>query len=199
MEGAGGRVFLSYDRLDESEVTRFVAQSGPLKPALLSGSPDEVARCVAAFRGDQAAVAACLRDGYLASTEVTITLVGGRTWACKEVDWEIRASLLPRADGLPNGLLGIVLPSAGLRPLAPRQLRRALAPAGLRAGAGYARWYWYPTETADLERWVADALHARTERAHLLHAGMGQPSYRIQAPLGECRQVAEDAVPYVLR
>ena len=94
----------------------------------------------------------------------------------------MRASLTPCADGLPNGLMGVILPSAGLPPLAPRRLRRRLASQG--GADAYARWYWYPGREDELTEWIEDASLARVTRAHLLHAWPGQPVYRPQAATG---------------
>ncbi|MHB0874874.1 MAG: TIR domain-containing protein [Anaerolineae bacterium] len=197
MDGIGRGVFLCYDRLDEDEMQRFLAQFDPEGTTYVVGATQEITRCAAAFLGDQAAVAACLRQGHLATTGITLVLIGARTWACKDVDWGLRASLAPGVDGLPNGLLGVVLPSAGPRPLAPRRLRGNLAIEG--EVDSYARWYWYPDSVAELAEWIDDASRARAERHHLLRTAPGQPAHRCRGPQRENRRVAEDTSAYVLR
>jgi hypothetical protein len=59
-----------------------------------------------------------LRGGSLADTTITIHLIG--TLSAENVGWEkqkyikreLQASRLPSGDGLPNAVLGIVLPAA---------------------------------------------------------------------------------------
>lgn len=52
-----------------------------------------------------------IRERYLHGSSVTIVMVGRCTWARRYVDWEIQASLRRGTGILPNGLIGIILPS----------------------------------------------------------------------------------------
>lgn len=88
------------------------------------------------------------------------------TWARRYVDWEIQASLRHGKTATPNGLLGLVLPSAGKKPKAPDRLSKNLL--GKNSGDGYARWYWYPQRKDTLAKHIEDAFQARTSRAHLI-------------------------------
>lgn len=107
-----------------------------------------------------------IRELYLKDSTVTIVLVGKCTWARRYVDWEIQASLRHGKTVTPNGLLGIVLPSAGKKPKAPDRLRKNLL--GKDGDDGYARWRWYPQRKDILAKYIEDAFQARTSRAHLI-------------------------------
>lgn len=52
-----------------------------------------------------------IREDYIKDSTVTIVLVGKCTWARRYVDWEIQASLRSGETVIPNGLLGIKLPT----------------------------------------------------------------------------------------
>src|SRR5262249_35215265 len=90
---------------------------------------------------------------------VTIVMIGRCTWARRYVGWEIQSSL---RQGLtvppPNGLLGIVLPSAGQTPVPPSRLQANIE-------SGYAQWYWYPQDAGSLSNMIETAFQART-RTH---------------------------------
>jgi hypothetical protein len=67
---------------------------------------------------DDERIVASLRNGALADTAVTIFLIG--THSAESLGWvkqkyikrELQASMLPSAGGLPNAILGVVLPTA---------------------------------------------------------------------------------------
>jgi len=58
-------------------------------------------------------ILAQIRTRYLRDSTVTIVLIGRYTWSRKWVDWEIYSSLRPYGTRTVNGLLGILLPTAG--------------------------------------------------------------------------------------
>jgi hypothetical protein len=107
-----------------------------------------------------------IRKEFLHDSTVTIVLIGRCTWARRYVDWEIQASLRQGVATAPNGLLGIVLPSAANRPRAPERLGLNLQ--GSDGQAGYARWYYYTWNPFELRGWIEDAYWARTSRAELI-------------------------------
>jgi len=107
-----------------------------------------------------------IRELYLKDSSVTIVLIGKCTWTRRYVDWEIQASLRHGETVTPNGLLGIVLPSAGEKPVPPDRLKQNLK--GENSDEGYARWHWYPQTKDSLANWIEDAFQARTSRAHLI-------------------------------
>ena len=67
---------------------------------------------------DDERILAKLRKGSLADTTITLYLIG--THSAETLGWEkqkyikreLQASMLPSGDGLPNALLGVVLPAA---------------------------------------------------------------------------------------
>lgn len=70
----------------------------------------------------------CIRRDYIGDSTVTIVLVVGCTHSRRYVDWEIKASLQQAADGSPNGLIGIQMPSSRTR-------RRCSSTAGAQLGS----------------------------------------------------------------
>ena len=104
-----------------------------------------------------------IRELYLKDSTVTIVLIGKCTWARRYVDWEIQASLRHGKTVMVNGLLGIVLPSAGENPIPPPRLKM-----NLKGDEGYAHWYWYPKRKDYLKSIIEDAYQARTSKAELI-------------------------------
>lgn len=100
-----------------------------------------------------------IRDLYIRDSTVTIVLIGKCTWARRFVDWEVQASLRKPANGLPNGLLAILLDSA-LRPPLPDRVK-------LNTDSGYADYHHYPASAGILGDWIETAFAARTQREHL--------------------------------
>lgn len=103
-----------------------------------------------------------IRADYIGDSTVTIVLVGKCTHSRRYVDWEIKGSLRQGADSLPNGLIGIHMPSGqgGFNP--PERL----AANWIRENPNcYARCYRYPQNLAELRSWIEDAYSARSARA----------------------------------
>ena len=160
------RVFISYHHRDQAEVEEFInafdherkvftyrAVGVGMEPDIInSTNTDYVMRRI--------------RELYLKDSTVTIVLIGRCTWARRYVDWEIQASLRGVGSQLPNGLIGIVLPSAGRKPILPHRLQLNIK--GSNGDEGYACCYWYPTRVDTLSNWIEDAFQARTKRAHLI-------------------------------
>ena len=76
-------------------------------------------------------------------------------------DWEIKASLRQATDGLPNGLVAILLP--GLN--AARLPERLHANWNSEVRSCYARYHSAPATAEQLAAWIEDAYQARTTRA----------------------------------
>ncbi len=95
---------------------------------------------------------------------VTIVLIGKCTHGRRYVDWEIKTSL-QRGDYVPNGLLGILLPSRGNSDYLPSRFRDNWQRGEFDC---YARYRAYPTSAQQLADWIEDAYNARTTRAHLI-------------------------------
>lgn len=77
------------------------------------------------------------------------------------VDWEVQASLRQPADGLPNGLLAILLGENATAGRLPDRVR-------LNTESGYSEFQTYPSRAGALSSWVDDAFKARTTKASLI-------------------------------
>lgn len=106
-----------------------------------------------------------IRSEYIGDSTVTIVLVGMCTHSRRYVDWEIKGSLRQGVDSLPNGLIGIHMPSSRNRFDAPPRL----AANWIRGdNQCFARCYRYPQSKEELRSWIEDAYQARTSRKHLI-------------------------------
>ena len=106
-----------------------------------------------------------IRDEYIRDANVTVVLIGPRTWRRRHVDWEIGASIRKTRKNPRCGLLGIILPNHSDYGKAECNLR--LLPPRLADNCGgsdpYARIYawltlWNPDEVA---RWIDRAFTRR--------------------------------------
>jgi len=166
MNGVRRKVFVSYHHDDQDEVVDFCSifddeRDVCITRALGLGMEQDV---IDSTNTDY--VMQRIRDIYLKDATVTIVMIGKCTWARRYVDWEIQASLRHGDVVTPNGLIGIVLPSAGKKPIPPERLSKNLK--GEKSNEGYARWYWYPERKDQLANWLEDAFDARTNRAYLI-------------------------------
>lgn len=158
------KVFISYHHNDQEAVNRFIDTFDRLHDVFIYralGLSNDIINS-----NDTDYVMRRIREDYLRDSTVTIVLTGKCTWARRYVDWELQASLRSGQTVTPNGLLGIVLPSAGDNPTPPERLNLNLK--GPNHTLGYARWQWYPQSVDQLTSWIEDAYQARTARAHLI-------------------------------
>ena len=157
------RVFVSFAQFDRAEVDIFVYR--------FSVADQVISPCAVglAFGDDMINstdpeyVMNRIRQDYLADTTVTIVLIGQCTHSRRFVDWELKASLRRGEVYTPNGLLGILLPSAGAAAHLPERFQ-----VNWQRGEQncYARYRAYPNSGAELRAWIEDAYSARTTRAH---------------------------------
>lgn len=105
-----------------------------------------------------------IRDGYLGDSTVTVVLIGACTHSRRYVDWELKTSLRC-GDYTPNGVLGILLPSAAAGAHLPPRFEQNWERQELNCYARYRRW---PSSGSELRMWIEDAYWARTARAHLI-------------------------------
>jgi hypothetical protein len=106
-----------------------------------------------------------IRSEYIGDSTVTIVLIGSCTHSRRYIDWEIKGSLRQGVDTLPNGLIGIQMPSCGNRFDAPDRLASNWNSQNQNC---YARCYRYPTSKDELRGWIEDAYSARTTRSTLI-------------------------------
>jgi len=133
------KVFISYHHDDQKEVKSFIDKFDERHDVFIARLLGGVAEDIV-DSDDTTYVMRRIREQYLQDSTVTIVLIGKCTWARRYVDWEIQASLRHGDTVTPNGLIGIVLPSAAQEPVAPQRLALNLK----KNNAGYARWYTYP-------------------------------------------------------
>ncbi len=159
------KVFISYHHDDQDEVEDFVRTFADERNVFIARALglDMEQDIIDSDNVDY--VMRRIRELYLKDSTVTIVLIGKCTWARRYVDWEIQASLRHGETVTPNGLIGIVLPSAGKKPTPPERLRINL---NTDEEDGYARWYWYPERKDVLAKWIDDAYNARFSRVHLI-------------------------------
>lgn len=97
-----------------------------------------------------------IREDYLSDSTVTLIFIGKDTWSRKFVDWELAASLHQGpVAGKPNGVVAILSP----------ELTEAILPDRLvdNLQSGYARFYPYPKNQAQLTKWIEEAYQARED------------------------------------
>lgn len=149
------KCFISHHAADVVAVNSFINSFGAgnfIKRGITM--PEEVVNS-----NDTDYVMGRIRDLYIRDSTVTIVLIGKCTWARRFVDWEVQASLRKPANGLPNGLLAILLDSA-LRPPLPDRVK-------LNTDSGYADYHHYPASAGILGDWIETAFAARTQCEHL--------------------------------
>lgn len=147
--GQRHKVFISYHHKDVGEVSEFINKFNLvcITRALGAGMDQDIIDS-----RDTDYVMRRIRELYLKDTTVSIVLIGECTWTRRYIDWEIQASLRNKN---PNGLVGIVLPSAAKNPRAPDRLNKNLG------NYGYAKWYVYPKSEYELSNIIEEAFQAR--------------------------------------
>ncbi|SNR60617.1 MTH538 TIR-like domain [Lutibacter agarilyticus] len=162
--GIKRRVFISHFRGDRKEVDDFINHFannlGIFTPYVLGANDnDEFIDST-----DTDYVMKRIREKYLSDSTVTIVLMGSCTHSRRYVDWEIKSSLR-QGEYIPNGLIGIVLPSQNNSAYLPSRFER-----NWKSGHNecYARYWSYPTSGNQLGEWIDDAFNSRTSRKHLI-------------------------------
>lgn len=160
--GTRRKVFISFYGVDTGEVNDFIrlwsTQEGVFTPRALgtynnddfinSSNPDYVMGQI--------------REKHIGDSSVTIVLLGPCTHSRRYVDWEIKASLRQGEDELPNGLIGILLPSTGVH------LPERFGENWNKENNCYARYHFAPQSAIELGGWIEDAFSARTGRSRLI-------------------------------
>lgn len=158
------KVFVSYHHADDEEVQAFIYEwtekNKVFTPLALGVSVSDNDDFIDSDDPDY--VISQIRKKYLQTTSVTIVLIGSCIHSRRYVDWEIKASLRQEQFSLPNGLLGILLPSQGgsahLPPRFHNNWNNELKDC-------YARYHSAPTTASQLRGWIEEAFNARTTRA----------------------------------
>lgn len=164
------KVFISHYEGDRKEVDTFIDDfRGVFNPKVLGANNND--EFINSTNTDY--VMQCVREQYLGDSTVTIVLIGSCTHSRRYVDWEIKSSL-QQGKILPNGLIGIVLPSQNNSAHLPDRLA-----ANWERGHGncYARYLSYPTSEQELLNSIEEAYQSRTKRAHLIENSMPMKGY----------------------
>ncbi|MBE9056799.1 TIR domain-containing protein [Sphaerospermopsis sp. LEGE 08334] len=161
------KVFISYHHVDQAEVQEFIntfdhERNVFIRRALGVDMADDIINST-----DTDYVMRRIRENYLNDSTVTICLIGQCTWARRYVDWEIQASLRHNKNTLPNGLLGIILPSASKNFTIPERLAKNIL--GENNDEGYACCYHYPQRKDSLANLIEKAYQARFTKTHLIN------------------------------
>ncbi len=148
-------VFISHYEKDDDEVEDFLTDfKGVFIPKIIGVRDND------AFINspDTNYVMHQIRERYIGDSTVTIVLIGKCTHSRRYIDWEIKSSLT-QGDNIPNGLIGILLPSQGNSAYLPPRFSDNY-------NSGYATYHYYPETKEDLREWIEDAYEARTLRAN---------------------------------
>lgn len=170
--GTKHKVFISFYRGDTDEVGEFLDKwaydKGVFTPKVIGVYDDKQL----IDSDDTDYVMRRIREDYIGDATVTLVLIGKCTHSRRYVDWELMASLRRGADKLPNGVLGIPLPSSDKAHLPPR-----FADNYSKDEDCYARFQAAPTRSDQLTNWIEDAYNARWNRADLIKNGRERMKY----------------------
>ena len=172
--GTRHKVFISHYKGDQTEVDSFINHFGNqeqvFSPFVLGANDND--DFIDSTNTDY--VMGQIRKKYLQDTTVTIVLIGSCTHSRRYVDWEIKSSLT-QGQSLPNGLIGILLPSQNSAHLPPRfqeNWDREKEKENC-----YARYLSYPNTSRQLGQWIDDAFDTRTSRARLIKNSQDMMKY----------------------
>lgn len=162
--GIKRKVFISHYKGDKDEVNAFIDEFANkhkvFTPYVLGANDnDEFINST-----NPAYVMTQIRKKYLQDTTVTIVLVGSCTHSRRYVDWELKSSL-QQGETLPNGVMGIILPSQGTNAYMPPRLKDNWTKEHIDC---YARYWNYPSSPEVLGWCIDDAYEARTSRAKFI-------------------------------
>lgn len=164
------KVFISHFREDRKEVDAFIQRfENVFIPKVLGANDnDEFMNST-----NPEYVMQRIREIYLGDSTVTIVLLGSCTHSRRYIDWEIKSSL-QQGIYLPNGLMGIVLPSRNNSSHLPDRLKANWNKDNKDC---YARYCAYPTSEQQLWEWIEDAYQARTARSSLIGNSLPMMGY----------------------
>ena len=158
------KCFISYHHADQEAVNSFVRRFDHERDSFIARGLGEEMPGDVIDSTNTDYVMAKIRERFLSNSTVTIVLLGRCTWARRYVDWEIQSSLRRGETTVPNGLLGIKLPSFASF---PQRFHGNLSSDWPRVDC-YARHMNYPASTEDLVAAIEAAYQRRTTHAHLI-------------------------------
>ncbi|MFT4804388.1 MAG: hypothetical protein ACI9YE_001592 [Psychroserpens sp.] len=168
-------VFFSHYKGDEIEVNAFIRDfSSAFIPRILGANNND------AFINstDTDYVMQRIRSLYLKDSTVTIVLLGKCTHFRRYIDWKIKSSL-KRGTDLPNGLMGICLPSTNNKVVLPQRIESNWNKGDKNC---YAKFWRYPSSVEELHGWIEVAQKTRLTLAHSINNSREMMRYN-----GKCR------------
>lgn len=159
--GIKRRVFISYFNRDKAEVEAFINEFS-IRQSIFTYYAVGINDNDFIDSSDTDYVMRKIRSDYLKDSTVTIVMLGTCTHSRRFIDWEIKSSLRQAENYIPNGLMGIILPSASNNTvyLPHRLWLNCNSP----NSSNYAKNYYYPILGWNLGEWIDDAYNARTTR-----------------------------------
>jgi hypothetical protein len=163
--GSKRRVFTSYFNRDKAEVESFINEFS-VRQSIFTYYAVGINENDFIDSSNTEYVMSKIRSDYLKDSTVTIVMMGSCTHSRRFVDWEIKSSLRQGEYYIPNGLVGIVLPSKGQAAYLPPRFELNWNQYNYNA---YGRYYRYPINGFELGAWIDDAYLARSSRNHLIN------------------------------
>lgn len=162
MSNVRRKVFISHYKGDRVEVEKFITDFKDVFIPKVLGANDNDDFIQST---DTDYVMRRIREKYLEDSTVTIVLIGSCSHGRRYIDWEIKSSLRQVNEYIPNGLMGIVLPSQNNSAHLPPRISENW---NKEHNNCYARYWSYPDSAKNLSDWIEDAYQARTSRKHLI-------------------------------
>lgn len=180
-QGIRRKVFISHYKGDRKEVDEFIQkfaiENKVFIPYVLGANEND--DFINSTNTDY--VMSQIRRKYLLDTTVTIVLIGSCTHSRRYVDWELKSSLR-QGEYIPNGVMGIILPSQGSSAYLPPRLKDNWNKDHHNC---YARCWVYPNSPEQLVRWIEDAYNARRSRTHFIKNSQDMMKYNARCKV--CR------------
>lgn len=178
------KCFISYHHDDQAWVDRFVKTFDYAHNLFIARGLGQTMAQEIIDSTDTDYVMRRIRELYIGDSTVTLVMLGECTWARRYVDWEIQASLRAPLNGLPNGLLGIKLPSySESTPFPERFNNNLLSPQKKAAGQDcYARHIPYPQTPEALWAAIEEVFQRRNTHARLIENPRDRFTYNRQCP-----------------
>jgi len=140
------KIFISFHQKDRIHVDQLVKDYGHLFTPKVLGANDND-DFINSTNTDY--IMGQIRKRYLEDSSITIVMMGECTHSRRYVDWEVKSSLV-RGDGLPNGLIGLVVPNTKVSMQLPN---RFVDNWKFGHENCYGRYHWYPQSSAEFSGW----------------------------------------------
>ena len=161
-ENTRHKTFISYHHDNQEEVDKFIETFDNERDVFIARAVGSDATLDDLIESDDDEYAMRrIREKYLSDSTVTLVFIGKESWTRKFVDWEIASSLNEGSRiGKPSGLLAILSPSLEKARLPQRFVDNY--------ESGYAKFYPYPKNKTQIQKWIDEAYDARSEKTDLI-------------------------------